>query len=444
MKSIHLFILALAFPILSSAQTLVTAEKVERMEEFIQLLEKENQIGGAISITVKGQNVYSRTFGISKDKYGDSSPETTYQIGSITKMFTAVMVAQLVEEDKLTFDTKLQNYFPDVANSEQITIKQMLNHTSGLGDYVVKEDSLYYWLFEPQTEAEILREITRQGALFMPGDSMEYSNSAYYLLARIIEKENKMNFKQSVQKRIATPLGLTLTSGVDADQDFSGVALPFSKKDGVWEEAEDFYFLNASGAGDIFSTPSEMNQFIRGLHKGKLISTETLKSMLPSEDEWFGMGFMKVPFYDHVGIGHGGDTFGTHSVTAYFEEDDLAITYSINAEYYPTNEFAVGILSIIYEREFEFPEFSHYQPDRLFYKSYAGTYASDDLPIDISIFTEDGELKAQGEGQPSFVLTPTAEHAFQFLPAGVTIVFSPTENKLVFSQGGMEFEMVKK
>ncbi len=440
MKIIYILLAVFLHPFIGLTQSIVTADKEHRINEFIALLEKENQLGGGITITEKGKDTYSRTFGVNAEKL-DS--EITFQIGSVTKMFTAVLVAQLVEKGALKFDTKLENYFPNVKGAKDISIKQMLNHTSGLGDYVVKNDSLFYWLLDVQTEQELLNEIHRQDLVFQPGDSMQYSNSAYYLLARIVEKENRMDFKKCVQKHIATPLGLTLTSAVDRTQDYTGVAPSFKFMDGEWTEIEDFYFPNASGAGDVFSTPSEMNVFLRGLHEGALISTETLKKMLPADDEWFGMGFMKVPFYDHVGVGHGGDTYGTHSVASYFQDLDLAITYCVNAERYPTNEFAIGILNILFDKEFEHPEFSHYNPDRLLFKSYAGTYTSDDLPIDIKIYQENGELHAQGDGQPSFILSPTAEHAFEFIQAGLTIVFQPNEDKMIFNQGGMEFEMMK-
>ena len=105
---------------------------------------------------------------------------------------------------------------------------------------------------------------------------------------------------------------------------------------------EEFYFPNAYSAGYIATTASDMNKFLNALFNYKIIKKETLQSMLPKENDWFGLGIMKAPFYEYIGYGHGGDIYGTHSVAAYTLENKLAVTYIINGENYPTNDFAIG------------------------------------------------------------------------------------------------------
>jgi D-alanyl-D-alanine carboxypeptidase len=248
-------------------------------------------------------------------------------------------------------------YFPQVPNADEIKLNQMLNHTSGLKDYVSKSDSLHYWLKEPQTKKEIMNEIKSQGVAFEPGDSLSYSNSAYFLLARILENKYEKSFKLIIDEEIVQPLNLKNTFAIDEKSKPKNQAKSYKKENEDWVEIKEFYFPNASGTGDIFSTPFDMNTFLTALFNGKIIKEESLEMMLPESKVPFGKGLMQVPFYNHKGYGHGGDTFGSHSVAGYFPEDKLAITYIINGEQYSTNAFALDLLSIIYDRDYTLPVF---------------------------------------------------------------------------------------
>ena len=206
---------------------------------------------------------------------------------------------------------------------------------------------------------------------------------------------------------------------------------------------EEFYFPNAYSAGYIATTASDMNKFLNALFNYEIIKKETLASMLPKENDWFGMGIMKAPFYEHKGYGHGGDTYGTHSVATYTLENKLAVTYIINGENYPTNDFAIGLLSIVYDKEYTLPSFKEYTPDKKFYSAYEGNYISDKLPIKIKIYTEDGLLKAQGEGQPAFTLNPVEKHIFDFKKAGIELEFDPYQETMPLKQAGQDFKVTK-
>ena len=129
---------------------------------------------------------------------------------------------------------------------------------------------------------------------------------------------------------------------------------------------------------------------------------------------------------------------------AYHPESKMAISYSINGESYPTNKFAINLLSIVCDKDFEKPVFSSFEVDTTFFDTYSGTYSAPDFPIDITIFAKGNVLMAQGQGQPSFPLNPTGEHTFDFMKAGVIMEFMHKQNKLSFTQGGQEFVLTKK
>lgn len=437
MKNLLLFILLIASNSIFAQQTIVTSEKKKQILEYIRHFDDNQQLMGNISIFENGKEVVNKTFG------AKNTTSTKYTVGSITKMFTAVMIHQLAESDEIDLDDKLKKYFRKIPNSKKITIRQMLNHTSGLGDYVVIEDSIYNWLNKPVERKDIIQEIIRQGVEFQPGEGLRYSNSAYYLLARILEKEYKKSFEQIIEEQIIVPLQLKNSFAIDDKTPLAHLPKSFELEKEEWIEVEEFYFLNASGAGNLVSNGHDLNQFLVALFSDKLISQESLKQMLPKNDDLFGAGIMKIPFPKCTAYGHGGDTYGTHSLTSIDPENKISVALSMNGGDYPTNQFAVGILSIIYDMEFELPNFEEYTPNKEFYATYEGTYASDDLPISIKIFVEGDELNAQGEGQPAFELTPRDEHVFDFQKAGVKIIFEPNENKLILEQSGQSYEMTK-
>lgn len=441
MKTLFATLALLISQVVFAQQSIITPEKKGEIKAYIKHFEDNNQLVGTLSIFEDGKEVVNHTFGEKNTIQGTS--ERKYTIGSITKLFTGVLFAKLQEADRISLNEKLSKYFPKVPNANKIDIRQMLNHTSGLKDYASKGDSLHFWLQKPQTHQIILDEIINQGVVFEPGDSLRYSNSAYYLLGRILEQKHQKRFDQILADEITTPLGLKNTLAIADGGTYDNIASSYERLRGEWKEMEEFYFPNAYSAGAMVSTAYEMNTFLNALFTGKVIKKETLEAMFPKKDDWFGLGVMKVPFYNHFSYGHGGDTYGTHSVSSYNTENKLALTYIINGENYPTNDFAIGVLSIIYDKDYELPEFKTYTPEERFFELYAGTYGSVDLPITIKIYEEEGSLMAQGSGQASFALNPTEKHVFDYQPAKLEIEFQPFKNTFILKQGGQTFEMKK-
>jgi len=441
MKNFITFI-AIFLSAYASAQVLtVTPEKQQLIKEYIDHFDSHDQLMGNVSIFDQGTEIINITFG-EPNILANQNKTRKYFIGSITKMFTGLVYAKLSENNQIDLNDKLSQYFPEMPNAEKISLDHMLRHTSGLQDYVVKEDSLFYWLEELQTTEDILAEIIRQDVIFQPGDSMSYSNSAYYLLGKILEQKLKQPYKQIITEQITEPYGLTQTVAAGIT-DHVGVN-SYERKADKWTIMKEFSFPNACAAGDIASNAHDLNTLLAQLFQGQVVSPTMLDHMLPEKGEWFGAGIMMAPFNEIISYGHGGDTYGTHSGSFYNPKNDLAISYILNGGTYPTNDFAIGLLSIIYDEAYELPEFASYKADASSFSQYLGTYATDELPIDISFRLENGALIAQGTGQPSFAMIATGKHIFEYLKAGLKVEFLPTENKMILIQGGQEFEMIKK
>lgn len=414
----------------------------EKLNEFLDYIAQNNQGIGSVSIFRNGIQEYHRDFGQQQVKNITYDKNTQYQIGSISKLFTSIMLMQLVEKGKLNLNEKLSTFYPEIANSKNITIRQMLNHTSGLGNYIAAGAD--NWLIGKAVgDKAILDAIKDQGLHFQPGKSVKYSNSAYFLLSRILEKlYDGKPYHEILKENILEKAGMKYTfSALDHPQN---IFKPYKFSNGSWQEIPDFDFRNCIGVGDIVSTTEDMNTFITALFNGKFIKKETLDMMTSNKKEiMFGTGIMKPPFYNIISYGHGGDTYGTHSMLSYEPTDKLAFAVTVNGERFMHNNLYIGILNILYGQDYQFPQFEEDKNDAE-KDQYSGDYTSKEAPLDLKVFTKDGTLYAQGSGQPEFPLTYAEKNKYKFDQAGITILFIPENNQLKLIQGGNTYLFNKK
>lgn len=438
--------LRFTFPFLLLLAAFATSAQnlhLDQVDSYVSLLESNNRVIGSLAISKNGKELYNRDFGQAAIPKLVHDQQTKYQIGSITKTYTAVLIFQLVEQGKVSLDDHLEKFFPDFPGAKEITISHMLNHKSGLGDYVRKKGKSG-WLDKKVSEKQILAEIKRQGLIFKPGEKQEYSNSAYYLLALIAEKVFEKNYGVLIREQICEPLGLKNTASILAAPE--NIYPPYDyQKNGKWTEATDFYFPNTKGAGDIVATPEDLLTFIDALFNFKLLKKESVELMKPlvEQKEYFGKGLMQIPLRKHLLLGHGGDTHGTHSVLGYNEKDSVSLVLVINGERYTRNEMILGVLSILYEEPFELPSFKTVEVAAEELDRYTGTYASTKPAIKLAISNKKGTLYGQVAGQGAIPFVATDTNKFQFEEAGVQIEFLPDGSTLIFKQSGMVLELKK-
>jgi len=414
-----------------------------KLDDFFNYITQNKQSVGSISIFRKGKEIYKRDFGQDQLPNVKWDSNTRYQIGSISKLFTAVMLMQQVEKRKLNISDKLSKYYPGVPNADKITIESLLNHTSGLGDYAGEH---YQWLFKKSVgDKAILDTIKAQGVEFQPGEKTRYSNSGYYLLSRILEKVAKKPYNVLLKENITSKAEINNTFSVLDNP--KNVFKSYENEDGKWKEMEDFDFRNCIGLGDIVSTPNDLNIFINALFNNKFVTKETLEKMMPKPGKPFGLGIMAVPFYNQVSFGHGGDTAGSHSITAYSKKEDYSISMVINGEEFSHNELSIEILNIIYDQDAEYPKLditNNTTSDKGKLNKYIGDYTSPDIPMVLKIFLKEETLFAQGKGQPEFPLELIEKDQFGFEKAGIKISFFPDKNQMQLLQNGKTYNFTKK
>ena len=195
-KQVLAIILSLAMFGSACAQPLDKA----KLDQFFDRLFEKNKGMGSIAIAKDGKVLYTRSFGyseVTETKKTLLTDQTKYRIASITKMYTAVMIFQLIEEGKLKPSDRLAKFFPQVPNAEKITIAQILSHRSGIPNVPPDGSGM-----QPRTEEERVAEIARLQPDFEPGSKHLYSNSGYVLLGYIVEKAGGQPYQQALRDRI--------------------------------------------------------------------------------------------------------------------------------------------------------------------------------------------------------------------------------------------------
>lgn len=414
-----------------------------RLDSLFDILDEKNKAMGSLAISKKGTVLYSKAIGYSfiSDKEKLSATEKTkYRIGSISKMFTATMVFQLIEEEKLNLTTTLDKYFPKLPNANTITISNLLNHRSGLHNFTDDPDYMT-WMTQPKTQDEMLAIISKNKVDFQPNERASYSNSNYVVLGYIIEKISKQPYSKILNERITSKIGLSNTyfgskTNPNNNESFSYQFIS------NWKQEPETDMSIPGGAGSIVSTPTDLIKFIEALFSMKLVSQNSLNQMKTITDG-YGMGMFQIPFYTKKAFGHNGGIDGFASSLAYFPEDSLAVAYCTNGQVYPLNDILIGVLSVCFRKDYSIPTFNTISLKTEDMDKYLGVYSSTQIPLKITITKDNTTLIAQATGQSSFPLEATEKDKFKFDQAGVKIEFNTDKNELTLKQGGGNFLFTK-
>lgn len=415
----------------------------ERLDSLIVNLEHHNKAMGTVLISQKGNVLYERAFGYRFVNGSEKLPlnnDTKYRIGSVTKVFTAVLIFQLVEEGKLTLDAPLSAFFPKVQGAEKITIRHLLSHQSGLYNYTTDWDS---WRLNPKSQNDMVALIGAHQLQFEPGTKTSYSNSNYVLLGYIIEKITNQSYGAVVKKRITGKYKLDQTYYGSKTDTKKNEAFSYAAENGAWMQQPETHVSAAHGAGGIVATAANMNRFMELLFAGKLISKSNLDLMLQTKDGE-GMGMQQLPFFNYRLYGHSGMIDYFQSYVLYFPEEQVSVTYLSNGYGGESiNEILKGILHIIFNKPFQIPDYRSVALTAEEQEKLLGVYASKQPPMKISIIKEGTALYAQAEGQAPFPLRVVQKGEFRYDAAGIVLKFSPLFTDFTLTQGGADYLFTK-
>lgn len=307
-------------------------------------------VGVSIAVAHNGEVIYARGFGLADiELHRPARGSTRYNMASVTKMLTAVAILKLAEQNDLDLDAHLADLLPEFPNrdqAERITVRHLLNHTSGLPDYVAAEMIRWEETQEPLTPAFVLDYLHNRPLDFPPGTNWRYSNTGFYLAGMIIERITGRDWADYIQQEVAGPLGLQSLALIDDPE--SGRAIGYDVTEhGVrawFFDTEEGVRGDAGFCGsvqDIVLLPSALmaERVISEASLDLLLHPTTLHDGIQVD---FGLGVALGSLEHHALWGHlGGDSESHVATLAHYPDDELTIAVLVN-----TRGGTIGALQI--------------------------------------------------------------------------------------------------
>jgi D-alanyl-D-alanine carboxypeptidase len=311
-----------------------SAAIVKKIDSDVQNVLRRFEVPGAAVIVITGGHVsFVEAFG-SRDvqRHLPIRTDTFFEIGSITKQFTAASVLQLQQAGKLQIDRPLSDYLPDAPHAKEVTLRQLLTHTSGLHDYLdMPPDDLDRLASQPISYRNLIARVASLPLDFAPGSRWSYSNTGYLLLGKVIETVSGEAYKNYLQRHILTPLKMKSTYTTADEGRLQNMAIGYHHVAGKRERAPIIDPDWANAAGFLVAPLRDLATWDEALRGGKVISAQSYRMMTTSfmttkgESTDYGFGFFLNPVYGEPRIGHTGGSLGFTTADEYFPRQNVRI-----------------------------------------------------------------------------------------------------------------------
>lgn len=334
MRIRHLLLIPVA---LLAAPATAQSDPGVRVDSLFAAWNNPQSPGCAVGVAQNGRTLLSRAYGSANLEHDiPNTPETVFEAGSVSKQFTAAAIVLLARQGKLSLDDDVRKHIPEVPDyGTPITLRHLLNHTSGLRDWgsVV---GLVGWPRGTRiyTHAHALDVISRQRSLnFTPGAEYSYSNTGYNLLAMIVERVSGTSFAEFSKRELFQPLGMTRTEWRD---DFTrtvkGRASAYTWDDGAWHLQ--MPFENIHGNGGLLTTVGDLLRWNQALASGTLAGLDTLETqgvLSNGRRIDYALGLNVAQFRGVREVSHSGATAGYRAYLARYPETGVSVALLCNA-----------------------------------------------------------------------------------------------------------------
>lgn len=433
--------------------------RTARVDALFAAYDRNDSPGCAVGVYRDGEIAYARGYGLADlERRVPITPHTVFDLGSTSKQITAASIILLAQEGKLSLDDDVRRWIPELPQYQRpITIRHLLNHTSGLRDYIALLTMGGERIDDVTTDGDALAAIVRQRELnFAPGDEHLYSNSGYFLLSVIVQRAAGVPLRQFARERIFAPLGMTRTHILE---DYAAVvpdrALAYSpRREGGYRT--DISRWLQTGDGAVFSTVEELLLWDRNFYDPRIGGQGLLSELHRTGRLADGR---ELEYASGLGVGrhrglrtvmHGGAWGGYRAELMRFPDERFSVAVLCNVGSSAPSRLAQGVAEIYLEERME-PAASPAQapasasaspasaapavqvaPERL--QALAGLYREPQSRATRTITASDGKLYV-GAGT-RFELRPLSETEFQAVDAPVEMRVRFEPGRLVWTQGG--------
>lgn len=328
--------------------------RADRVDDYLQSEMSSHRIPGACLLVLNTNTPIKRgSYGLANlELRVPVSAETVFEIGSLTKQFTAACILLLAQDGKLSVDDKIEMHLHRIPESwGEITVRQLLTHTSGIKSYTGLDG---FELRRHLTQDQFVAALSGLPLEFSPGTSFKYCNSGYSLLGYIVENVSGKSYWEFLKRRILLPLGMNNTT-----QRAPAVILPnraagYEQTNHVWLN-RDYDLTDVFSAGAMVSTTDDLAKWNASLDSGKLLTPATEQAMWSparlkdGTQTQYGFGWRIEQFQGHRVIGHGGATSGFSASLQRFPDDGLAVILLTNTDEQIATELARHIATFYFK-----------------------------------------------------------------------------------------------
>lgn len=292
--------------------------------------------GASVLVYHHGQKLLDKSYGYASLELSVPVPDdASFEIGSVTKQFTAAAILQLAEAGKISLDDDFTKYLAFDTKGRKITINHLLNHTSGIASYT--EISEFWDLsIEHHERDTLVRLVEKKDFLFEPGEALIYNNSGYFFLGLIVEKVSGKSYEKYLEENIFKPLGMNHTYYCTTEKVVKGKVYGYNYSPEGLKQKPYLDHTWPYAAGSLCSTSRDLFIWMQALHTGKILKSESYYSLITpgalndGTKIRYAKGLTNSINSGHRMIAHGGGIHGFLSETRYFPDDDLYIVCLVN------------------------------------------------------------------------------------------------------------------
>jgi CubicO group peptidase (beta-lactamase class C family) len=426
-------------PILLAAQAAVAVPEASVDAVFARWTNETP--GCAVGVSRDGKPVLQKAYGMADLEHDiPNEPETIFEAGSVSKQFTAAAILLLAKDGKLSLDDPARKYVPELPDyGRPLTIRHMLQHTSGLRDWG-ELASIAGWPrgSRAHTHDHALDIIRRQKSLnFTPGTQYSYSNSGYNLAAIIVSRVSGMSFAEFSRQRIFEPLGLTRTSWRD---DYRRIV---KDRAIAYSPAGDGYRLNmpfedVHGNGGLLTTVGDLLTWNEHFVTPKIgdaafvaLQQEPGK-FTDGKPHTYAMGLMVRPYRGVPEVAHSGSTAGYRAHLTRFPDQKVSVAVLCNAGNAQATQYAMAVADMYLAGSIEPApatgrnrgrgQAKPYTPDPKDLGAYVGTYHSDEAEVTYEVALDGDALVIKRRPSTVWRLRPTAKDVFDAPPGDIAFI----------------------
>lgn len=409
----------------SAAAPATNSKTLERkLSSYVQSYARSGLFSGVVLVEKDGRVIYLGASGIAERSFNTPvTVDTKFHIASLSKPITSAAIGRLVDQGKLTYETKLETLVPGIPNGDRITIEQLLTHYSGL-DSPDREKGASNWFKFPQTPADLVERVRASKPMWEPGEKYEYSNANYWLLAAVIEKISNQSYGDFLKREIFDPLGMNDTAHRgDLLAVIPKLAVGY-QPDGPneWRVSEILDWTSKTGNGSIYSTARDIAKFYDAFLGGKLVKPETAARMRPPKGKQVGYGWFSKDRDGKGSLWYNGRSPGYGAYLEGFDGTSTSFVILSNLYTYAPTAMAEGIANILWDKPYEeMAPIKLYPATSAQLKSFEGTFQ-----FGPDFHVRNGKARLEAAGDHLRMHWDAGDRVTMLLPVGANKFFDPT------------------